>query len=284
MPKNFPFYNPVEHQRIIHLLEARQPLAVLTATGRNPELAGGVYPFPLIEDGDFDTPSAYMTAEEGLCLASHAGELVALDSRAWRIPAKGCNVIARRGGGAGRRVVFSAHIDAKLGTPGALDNAAGVSVLLLLAELLQGYRGRTGVELLAFNGEDYYAAPGEIHYLHSQQGKLGNILLNINLDAVGYRQGESAYSLYGCPDDLSGVLRRSLSSHSGLVEGEPWYQGDHMVFVQNGVPALAITSERFVELSATITHTAKDLPELVDPAILAGIARALSGLLNDLEV
>jgi len=48
MPKNFVFYNPGEHQKIIALLENGKPAAVIGATGRNSALAGGVYPFPLI--------------------------------------------------------------------------------------------------------------------------------------------------------------------------------------------------------------------------------------------
>ncbi|HEU5102336.1 MAG TPA: hypothetical protein VFU22_25110 [Roseiflexaceae bacterium] len=40
MPKNSPFYNPDEHQRILRALEAKQPLAIIAATSRNPELAG----------------------------------------------------------------------------------------------------------------------------------------------------------------------------------------------------------------------------------------------------
>ena len=65
MPKNFVFYNPDSHQYIIHLLEERQPAAIISATSRNPELAGGSYPFSLIEDGDFNIPSVYMTDAEG---------------------------------------------------------------------------------------------------------------------------------------------------------------------------------------------------------------------------
>jgi aminopeptidase YwaD len=64
MPKNFVFYNPETHQQIIALLESGQPAAILCATGRNAALAGGVYPFPLIEDGDFNLPSVYMTEDE----------------------------------------------------------------------------------------------------------------------------------------------------------------------------------------------------------------------------
>ncbi len=53
LPKNFVFYNPDEHQQIIALLEEKEPGAILAATSRNAALAGGVYPFSLIEDGDF---------------------------------------------------------------------------------------------------------------------------------------------------------------------------------------------------------------------------------------
>lgn len=65
MPKNFVFYNPDEHQQIIALLEEKEPGAILAATSRNAALAGGVYPFPLIEDGDFQIPSVYLTEAEG---------------------------------------------------------------------------------------------------------------------------------------------------------------------------------------------------------------------------
>lgn len=38
-PRNFVFYNPDEHKRIIKLLDEKRPLAVIAITGRNPELA-----------------------------------------------------------------------------------------------------------------------------------------------------------------------------------------------------------------------------------------------------
>jgi aminopeptidase YwaD len=278
MPVNFPFYNPEEHRQILGLLQAANPKAIVAATSRNPELAGAVYPFPLIEDGDFDIPSVYMTEEEGIRLAAHAGRAVSLDSRARRIPSRGCNVIARRGAGGPGRAVVCAHIDAKRDTPGALDNAAGVTVLLLLIELLADYRASLGLEIVAINGEDYYAAPGEISYLEQNRGHLGDIVLSVNLDAPGYHQGDASYSLYGCPEPLSSAIRATFSGRAGIAEGDAWYQGDHMIFVQNGVPALAITSERFMEIETTVAHTALDRPELVDPQKLAAVALALRDL------
>ena len=41
MPKNFVFYNPDKHKRIITLLEEKKPKAIISATGRNAALAGG---------------------------------------------------------------------------------------------------------------------------------------------------------------------------------------------------------------------------------------------------
>jgi aminopeptidase YwaD len=112
---------------------------------------------------------------------------------------------------------------------------------------------------------------------------MGNIVLNVNLDAPGYRQGNTAYSLYGCADEIAATIRGTLSGREGIIEGEAWHQGDHMVFVQNQAPALAITSERFMEIESTVAHTALDRPELVDPQKLADLALALRDLLLTLE-
>ena len=280
MPKNFPFYNPDEHKHIIDLLETKPPRAIIAATSRDPEMVGsGVYPFPLIEDGDFDIPSVYMTAEEGERLAQHAGREVRLEARATRIPAQGCNVIARKGANGQRRVVLFAHIDARMGTPGASDNASGVIVLLLLAELLADYAGGLGLELVAMNGEDYFSNPGEQQWLAQNSGRFGDILLGINIDDVGYHKGGVAYSLYDCPTPIASVIRETFSAHPALVEGEPWYQSDHSLFLINGVPALALTAEMLTELMTEITHTPKDTPEIIDAAKLVETALALRDLL-----
>ena len=285
MPKNFVFYNPEEHQRIIALLESGQPLAIVCATGRNPALAGGVYPFPLIEDGDFDIPSVYMTAEEGARLRSCLGQTVRLRSDSRRIPGKGWNVTARQGSLSGRRVVVTAHIDAKKGTPGAIDNATGVAVLLLLAELLSDYRGQTMVEIVAFNGEDYYAVPGQMLYLQRNQDQFDEVLLNVNIDGAGYCDGSSAYSFYDLPEQMEQIARAEFGSFAGLMPGEPWYQGDHSIFVQAGRPAIAITSAWFAENieNQDITHTPKDNLAIVDVSRVVEIAQALATFVRALD-
>jgi aminopeptidase YwaD len=281
MPKNFPFYNPDEHRRIIQLLEARAPAAIVTATAYNPSMAGALYPLPMFEDGDFELPSVFMTVEEGARLAARTGRTVRVESRARRIPSTGCNVNARRGP-PGLRVVVFAHIDTRLGTPGANDNASGVCAMLLLAEALRSDRLPLQVELVALNGEDYYANPGERLYLAANAGRFDSIRLGINLDDVGYLHGRVAYSLYGVAGDLAGLVRARLDGSPGLVEGEAWYQGDHGLFLMHSRPALAMTTDRLAEVMASITHSPLDTIDKVDPAKPAQVALALRELILDL--
>ena len=279
LPKHFPFYNPEEHQRIYHLLEKQQPQAIVAATSKNPQLAGAVYPFPLIEDGDFDIPSVYMTDIEGACLLGFVGQTVTLHSQAQRIPSAGWNVLARKEGARTDKIVILAHIDAKEGAPGAADNAGGVVVLMLLAELLQAQALPFSLEILAVNGEDYYDAPGQKRYLQDQQGKFQQMKLAINLDGVGFVHGKTAYSLYGCPAEIEQTARAVFSQHPEFIEGEQWPQGDHSIFVMQGMPALALTTECFVELESDYAHTEKDDISIMNAGKLIDSALALKELL-----
>lgn len=277
MPKNFIFYNPQEHQEIISCLEEKSPGAILCATSFDGAVAGGVYPFPLIEDGDFQIPSVYLTDVEGEKLIKEEGNYGHLDSRAWRKDSTGVNLVAKKGSVADRRILISAHIDAKVGTPGAIDNGTGVVVLLLLAELFKDYRSGPMIELVPFNGEDYYSVPGQMVYLDQNQGRFGEFLININIDGAGYHQGPSGFSPFNLSDEIKVKLDKVLAGSEVLVEGDPWVQGDHSIFIQQGVPAIAVSSDWFIKNISTqkITHTPEDHPDIVNHQRVVEIALAI---------
>jgi aminopeptidase YwaD len=265
-PKNFPFWNPEEHQHLIAVLEQGKPKALVCATERNSATAGGVYPFPLFEDGDFDIPSVYMKDTEGEKLLAHTGQVVELISKAKRIPETAFNVIGRKSDHTKARIVISAHIDTKIGTPGAIDNGTGVAIVLVLAELLKDYSGKYPIELVIFNGEDYYGAPGQVKYIEQNKGRFGDIFLNINIDGAGYKEGLSCFSPFNLPENILDALHEVLWDTPEIVEGLPWYQGDHSLFLQNGCPAIAVSSQWFIENMECqeITHTPKDNLDVVD--------------------
>jgi len=280
MPRNFVFYNPEHHKKIYALLEAKAPAAIITATAKKPDQVGALYPFPLIVDGDFDIPSVYCTDRVGTEIAKRTEGRFTLSIRAKRIPSSACNVIARKNANAPKKIGVTAHIDAYEDTPGASDNASGTVVLLLLAEMLRDYRASCGLEIMALNGEDHYSAGGQMDYLRRFGSDIGNVLWVANIDDVGYKNGRTSWSHYGVDEQMQKNMRSVFNSRQGLVEGEPWFNGDHMIFVQKGCPALAFTSEKMPELMATITHTARDTPENIDTAKLVELAEALKELIH----
>lgn len=280
MPKNFVFYNPDHHKHIYALLEEKNPAGIVTATERKPEMVGALYPFPLIVDGDFDIPNVHCTDRVGAESARRVGESFRLVIDAERLPATANNVIARKNPQAERKIVVTAHIDAYEDTPGASDNASGTVVLLLLAEMLSSYSGDLGIEIAAFNGEDHYSAAGQMDYLERYGDEFGRIPVAVNIDDVGYKKGQTAYSTYGCPPGVEETAEAIFGDAGGIIRGEPWYSGDHMIFVQNGVPAVAFTAELMPELMATVTHTSLDTPDLIDPEKLVNVARVLGNFIS----
>jgi len=280
-PRRYPFYQMEGHARILAAIDAARPAAVVAATGRTP-MAAALYPFPFAEDGDFGHPSAYLRDIDGERLPALAGTTVALhiDSLQRRVAAE--QVVARKAGreAAGRRVVVSAHIDSRYGTPGALDNAGGVCVLLALADLLADTVPALDVELVPFNGEDDFAAPGEVAYL-AQPSALDGVVLAVNIDAAGRRGDTTEISFYGCPDELRNAALDAAASVHRVAEGPSWPMSDHMVFAMRGTPAVAVTSSGLHEIAATVAHTADDVPDLVDPALIDEAARFIATLVEN---
>ncbi|MDD5012348.1 MAG: M28 family peptidase [Candidatus Nanoarchaeia archaeon] len=278
MPKNFIFYNPEHHKKIYQILEKKKPAAIITATEKRPESIGAVYPFPLIEDGDFDIPVVYCTESEGKKIALKTGKIFTLKAEGKRIPSTANNVIAKKGESS-KKIVICAHIDAYNDTPGASDNASGTAVLLLLAEMIKDYKIKDQIEIIAFNGEDNYSVGGQMDYFKRYKKEFGKIVLSINIDDVGYKKGKTAYSFYGCDNKTQNEADDIFQKHKGIVKGGEWYQGDHMIFFQSKIPAIAITSDQTDYLMKHITHTQKDVPKIINMEKLVELSYALKNFI-----
>lgn len=282
-PKNFTFYNPEHHQLIISLLEEKNPRAIVAITGKNPELTGALYPFPLIEDGDFDIPVAYMTLEEGEKLLARPAGRMTLLMQSKRIPTRACNVIGYKTGSQVQRLIFCAHIDTKNGTPGAIDNGGGVAILLALSQLLADYQGKYSIELLFMNGEDYWAYSGGMQYLAENREHMEDIVVAVNSDGVGSKGSRTTFCCFDAAGPLEKSVKRAFREENQFMETAPWYQSDHMLFVMNGRPAVALTTGDFAPVWANIAHTERDTIELLDSRILLDTALGLRRLIDEIN-
>jgi aminopeptidase YwaD len=117
-----------------------------------------------------------------------------------------------------------------------------------------------------------------MRYIKDYQDRFDEIILNINIDGAGYKEGLSAFSFYGLPVEMEKDIQEVISQFEGITEGAQWVQGDHSMFIQQGCPAIAVSSHWFTEHidSQVITHTPKDNIEIVDCQKLVEIAQALN--------
>lgn len=275
-PKNYPFFNVEEHQRIIQLLETGAPRAVIMVSHHSGD------PSPLIEDGDFTIPSVTVSADVGAVLMD-AGEPVTVRVQSTSRPGYGANVIGRRAQQAREKVVLTAHFDTKPGTPGALDNAAGVAAILALAGKLAAADFSTNLEVVAFNGEDHYAAPGEIAYINGCGGEFGRIALLINIDGVGLKDEQSTVAFFNTDPEWTATVRTRINQNPHISETDPWPEGDHTIFAMRGIPCLALTSSGIHAIIEKIIHTPQDTLDIVEPEPIAATVEFLYHLLLETQ-
>ncbi|HCC37478.1 MAG TPA: Zn-dependent exopeptidase M28 [Treponema sp.] len=270
MPKNFQFYNPGEHKQIIALLEEKNPAAIITAAPTKDHI---------IADGDFNIPCAIVSAEQLDVFKQSASRRAKLTINAERIPSKAHNVIAAYGKQS-EKVCFSAHIDTKPTTPGALDNASGVSALLTFAESLSGKEFPFQIEIVLFNGEDYYSTPGEIAFMSSLSTEYR---LAVNVDGIGLKNSATSVSFYSCAPEIENRIMKRVEQTTGIERIDPWPMGDHMLFASCGIPTVAITASDIFSLMGSVLHSPDDNMEKIDIDILSSTARFLESCADGWE-
>jgi aminopeptidase YwaD len=263
LPAVFPFLEVAEHRAVTAAIVAAQPAAVIAISD------GGQ---PILEDPDLGIPSVTMRSDAMGVLVDGAEAVLQVGGAIHR--GGGVNVSARTGG-VGRRIVLSAHVDTKVTSPGALDNAAGVAVLLALADegLLPG---GVPIELVLFNGEDHPDACGEVAWL--AETALDEVAAVINLDGVGLRGRGSSIAMLACPAAIEQRVTAMVDARPGWTIAPPWHESDHAIFAMRGIPALALTTNGVHELIATLVHTVHDTVEVVDVGLLADVARTVAVL------
>lgn len=121
--------------------------------------------------------------------------------------------------------------------------------------------------------------------VQQNQNSFDDVLLNINIDDAGYKEGKSAFSLMELPEEIKDVAQKVIENNPAIIEGTPWYQGDHSIFLQYGRPAIAVSSSWFLENLETqdITHTPKDNLSIVNYERIVEIAMAIKELLEGLN-
>ncbi|OAA88342.1 M28 family metallopeptidase [Clostridium coskatii] len=282
-PKDYPFYYPKEHKYLISLLERKKPKAIIAVTGKNP--LSGQNPFPLFEDGSFLIPSTNINDQtlSKIEAAGLLGEVVNLTIDSHKRLSKSRQIVAlKKATKSMGKIVIGAHMDTKYNTPGALDNAAGVAVLLQVAKVLKSTA--YDIELVPFNSEEFYGACGEMEYLKLIDNEKDRIKLMINIDSPCHKGSKTAISFHNLSDNISDIINCTIGKSEKIVKGKKWYAGDHSPFIFRGIPCLAITSSDLFSGALEYTHTSKDTLDTIDFDMIGHIVKYITEIISALSV
>ena len=240
-PKSW-FLLSERENRIIHLLESKNPQALITVQ----RIGGGVE--RLVEDWEFTIPSATVSAPAGKEIVTKDHPIIGLKISTSKNPGSTSNIVGRSGKNR-NRVVICAHHDTKFGTPGACDNGSGVAILLALSEFLTKEDYPFMLELVSFTNEEYMPI-GDDEYLRRNGGDdLGDVIACINIDGVGQILAPDSITAISTGREFEGALRSMALGYNDLEWVDPWPESNHSTFSFRGVPSVAFTSTNRVALA-----------------------------------
>ncbi len=203
-------------------------------------------------------------------------------------------------------LIVGAHYDTVSVSPGADDNASGLSVMLAALGVLGAHPGECSVEFVAFSQEEQGLA-GSTAYARAAKVQGRRILGAVVLECVGYTdhhpgaQGSPPGLPIALPEtgDFIGLVANvaadgicrsfqkalsvyapALSQVSLFVPGEglalpDTRRSDHAPFWDEGFPAMMITDT--ADFRNPHYHQPSDVPQTLDYSFMTQLARALAG-------
>jgi len=253
------FYVPDDQQAIADLLERKRPTAVLLA-GLHPGC-----PERLIRDWLFPVPSATVLPDDAKALLSLPGP-AGLRIESTSTPADFPSLVAAKPGGSYDRVVVMAHIDTQADTPGAMDNASGVAVLLALAERWAERDPGPTVELFVTNGEEV-GGTGDAAWLTRNGSTMDGVVAAFNFDGLGQTLGTDTVAVLGGSAELEALVESARGGRADMIPVAPWFESDHAAFYYQGVPCVA-----FGSVAVDLVHMPGDTADWISGERLAAVA------------
>ncbi|MGQ9641952.1 MAG: M28 family peptidase [Candidatus Bathycorpusculaceae bacterium] len=219
-------------------------------------------------------PAVTMTSNDGRYLLDQASKGKAevnlvVNVKNEEKETKNVRAVIEGGKRADEKILVIAHRDTA-NTPGANDNASGLSTLLELARVLPQYRLDRTVELMAVGAEEELGSLGSYNYCKMHKNDLEKIkaVINVDMVAVGSKLKIITEGLW--PD--KGTLKTSKTINKLLLEEASRLN----YFAEYGICPFATSDEgRFIDACVPASwlwkpddpyyHSTEDTPDKVNP-------------------
>lgn len=268
-PLNYPFFQEPRHQEIYTILNKLQPKAIIFASHEF------YNPTAISSDQNFLIPSITLGSNVAIDILNSIKENYELTINSTRNKINGCHILAQIGDISKPKIVICAHLDTTFNSLGAHDNLSGILCLIELSRLIPSLSLDFSIELIAITGHEYSGIPETI-YFDKFSENLKEICLFINVDAVGHKIISDQISFYNIDEDTQQKIFPKHLQDEFLKIGDPWYQGEHMIAINAGIPCIAISAGK----SLDIHHTQADSLDVLNFLRIESLAKHISNLIS----
>ena len=212
-------------------------------------------------------PVVLVPAAEEERLSQAAGQGATITVTIGPVSPAAANVIARPAPDAACDILAGGHHDTTPGSPGALDNASGVAIVLELARSFAADGLDEGLCFATFGAEESgLFGSREIARRWADSGELPAVMVNFDVTARG-----DAVEVIGTPSLVErAVADLEASGIAAFASSLPrGYGSDHTSFEQAGVPVLFLSDG-----DVSLIHTPADVIDRVEPAAVDRIGGA----------
>ncbi|MCU0723054.1 MAG: M20/M25/M40 family metallo-hydrolase, partial [Planctomycetes bacterium] len=277
---------PPGYPRAVHRAEKFGRSVAAGARGflfANPE-PGGLEPTGCARFGrEAEIPAAGLSREAGdflRRLADRGPVKAVLRAFGATRPARSQNVFAEIPGRSGETLIVGGHLDSHDISPGAVDNAAGICVVLEAARALSavGFRPAHTIRFVAFGAEEVGLLGSQAH-ARRLRARAAGVRWMVNVDCPP-QEGAVAFEIHRAGDAdpffrrLSTELGREVPAGRGLHA-----HSDHYPFFLAGIPVANLAAPPRPSArkgGRGFGHTAADTPDKVDLEGLRSAADVLS--------
>ena len=174
--------------------------------------------------------------------------------------------------------IIGAHLDSVAVSPGAEDNASGVSVMLDLARMAAEQPPRVPVRFVAFGAEEPRGESDDMHHFGSRQyvrrmpsAEQTNLAGMVSLDRVGVRASAVPICTAGPRgrDVQRALVRAARQARVPHTQCED-RASDHWSFEKAGLPAARLGSIPYAGY-----HSERDRPHFVDEREVRRVGRIM---------
>lgn len=233
----------------------------------------GLWGFPIPLRDAIPVVLVHQSEGERLAQAARDGAIIRVTIGPARPSA--ANVIARPAPGARCDIVAGGHHDTTPGSPGALDNASGVAIVLELARAFAADGLDDGLCFATFGAEESgLFGSAALARRWADAGELPEFMMNFDVTARG-----GAVEVIGTPALVGEAV--DLLNGAGIAAFAsslpPGYGSDHASFVDVGVPVIFLSDG-----DVSLIHTPADVFDEVEPVAVDRIGDAGALILQTL--